>query len=69
MSNARGKTAKEYKPHKSHKMTEWRSTIVTLLETSRFGSIRECEVCEAEHAQTACGEAHHPELDRPCEGS
>ena len=52
--------------HPSHDMTEWRSTIVTLVETSRFGSIRECKNCGAEHAKTAAGEGMHDELLEPC---
>lgn len=55
--------------HNSHKMTEWKSTIITLIETSRFGEIRRCTNCDAEHARTVCGEAMHPELELPCEES
>jgi len=58
--------SEEYKPHPSHRMTPWRETIVTLVATSRFGDIRKCKLCEAEHARTVAGEAHHPELDVPC---
>lgn len=53
-------------PHSSHEMTEWESTIVTLISTSRFGDIRKCKHCEAEHARTAAGEAHHDELEVKC---
>ncbi len=56
----------EYHPHPSHKMTPWKDTIVTLVSTSRFGQFRMCELCEAEEAKTAAGQAHHPELDQPC---
>lgn len=56
----------KYEPHPSHDMGPWEGTIVTLIATSRFGSIRKCQNCEAEHAKTAAGEAHHPELDQPC---
>lgn len=52
--------------HPSHDMTEWRSTIVTLIETPRFGTIRECKNCCAEHAKTAAGEGMHDELLEPC---
>lgn len=54
-------------PHPSHKMTEWESTIVTLISTSRFGEIRECENCGGEHARTVAGEAMHDELKYPCQ--
>ncbi len=53
--------------HSSHDMTEWRSSIVTLIETPRFGTIRECKNCGAEHAKTAAGEDMHDELLEPCE--
>jgi hypothetical protein len=52
--------------HPSHKMSEWRSTIVTLIETPRFGSIRKCLNCGAEHAKTVAGEGLHDELADPC---
>ncbi len=47
-------------------MSEWRETIVTLIATSRFGEIRECENCEAEQARTVAGEAMHDELLVKC---
>lgn len=68
MSETDASGRKDYEPHPSHTMTKWRNTIVTLLETSRFGSIRECTACGAEHAKTAAGEAHHDELDATCVG-
>lgn len=52
--------------HPTHKMTEWRSTIVTLISTSRFGEIRKCSDCGAEEAKTVCGHAMHDELKQPC---
>ena len=52
--------------HKSHDMTPWESTIVTLISTPRFGQIRRCRKCKAEHAKTVCGEDCHPELIRKC---
>lgn len=52
--------------HESHEMSEWESTILTLADTPRFGSIRECKNCGAEHAKTVAGEAHHDELFEPC---
>ena len=56
------------KIHKSHKMGPWRPSIVTLIETPRFGEIRACVECGAEHARTACGEDCHDDLTRKCEG-
>jgi hypothetical protein len=57
---------KSFEPHPSHRMTEWRSTVVTITETSRFGRIRQCENCGAEEAETVCGHAAHEELGEPC---
>jgi len=57
---------KDWQPHPSHEMTDWRSVTVTISETSRFGRIRKCAKCEAEHAETVCGQAAHEELDEPC---
>lgn len=54
------------KPHESHDMGEWRETIVTITSTSRFGSLRSCKNCDAEHAKTVAGEAMHDELMAPC---
>lgn len=48
-------------------MTDWCSTIVTVLETPRFGKIRKCELCESEQAATAQGIFTHEELYEPCE--
>jgi len=53
--------------HPTHKMTEWRGTAVTITSTPRFGEIRHCEYCEAEHAKTVAGEGVHPELYERCE--
>jgi len=53
--------------HPSHEMTEWdHNAIVTIIETPRFGSIRECKHCGAEHAKTVAGEGHHDELFVRC---
>lgn len=52
--------------HPSHKMTRWESSIVTLLETSRFGIIRRCKKCDGEQAMTAAGRGTHPELSHEC---
>lgn len=52
--------------HPSHDMTDWESSIVTLNSTSRFGTIRECKHCCAEHVKTAAGEGMHDELLEPC---
>ncbi len=53
-------------PHVSHSMTEWESSIVTLAEAARFGRMRYCRHCRAEHAYTARGEAMRDELYRAC---
>ena len=53
-------------PYKSHEMTDWRSTIVTLVSTSRFGQIRSCKNCGAEQAKTVSGADSHPEIFKPC---
>jgi hypothetical protein len=58
--------SKDWVPHPTHEMTEWESAIVTLLETSRFGSIRECKNCGAEEAQTSAGHRAHTELAYRC---
>jgi hypothetical protein len=52
--------------HESHDMTPWKSTIVTLISTPRFGSIRSCRKCGAEHAKTVCGEDCHSQLITKC---
>lgn len=59
---------KDFEPHPSHVMTEWRGAVVTIIETSRFGSIRECQNCGAEEAKTVCGHAAHDELELSCPG-
>lgn len=56
------------KIHPSHEMTDWESTIVTLISTPRFGKIRRCINCDAEHAKTVAGEACHDELKSKCLG-
>lgn len=57
---------KDFEPHPSHKMSNWESTIVTISVTPRFGKIRKCLNCEAEHAKTGTGQAHHNELAHEC---
>jgi len=52
--------------HSSHQMTEWRNTIVTIIATPRFGSIRSCKMCDGEHAKTVCGEDCHDILLDEC---
>jgi hypothetical protein len=47
-------------------MTEWESTIVTIISTSRFGEIRECTTCGAEEARTVSGHVAHDELNSKC---
>ena len=53
-------------PHASHIMGPWRSAVVQLASTPRFGVIRNCKNCDAEHAQTAAGEAMQEELYERC---
>lgn len=55
-----------FKPHRSHKMTPWESTIVTLGSTSQFGEFRKCENCEAEEAKSVSGHKAHDALAQPC---
>jgi hypothetical protein len=55
-----------YEPHPSHKMTPWESTIITLIDTPRFGRTRKCSECGAEQAETVAGKAMHDELRLPC---
>lgn len=54
--------------HESHKMSDWENTIITIIDTPRFGRIRKCLLCGAEQAETAAGSALHNELILPCEG-
>lgn len=53
-------------PHKSHRMTKWEGSIVTIISTPRFGRIRRCKKCLAEQVETAAGKAMHEELKHPC---
>ena len=55
--------------HPTHKMSEWKSTIVTLVATPRFGKLRKCEYCEAEEAKTVSGHEMHDELKYKCYGN
>jgi hypothetical protein len=55
-----------FKPHPSHKMTEWESTVVTLIDTPRFGKLRRCEYCKAEEAESVSGHRAHLGLAEPC---
>lgn len=47
-------------------MTDWESSLVTVAETARFGRMRRCKRCRAEHAYTVRGEAMRDELYRAC---
>jgi hypothetical protein len=58
----------DFQPHPSHEMGPWESSIVTIVATARFGSIRKCEHCGAEEAKTVCGHAAHDELAVECPG-
>jgi hypothetical protein len=55
-----------WQPHPTHVMTDWKSTIVTIIATARFGELRMCKNCEAEEARTVSGHACHDELKEPC---
>lgn len=57
------------KIHDSHVMSEWESTVVTLISTPRFGRVRHCIHCNAEHAETVAGSVMHEELKVKCEGA
>lgn len=59
-------TGRNLQPHQSHDMTDWKSTIVTLTETSRFGEVRRCTACGCEHVRTAAGEVMNSELSEEC---
>lgn len=59
-------SARDWKPHPSHRMKPWRSTVVTIIETPRFGLHCACTECGGEAAETVAGADHHPELDRVC---
>lgn len=50
----------------SHEMGDWESSIVTILSTSRFGEVRACKHCDAEHAKSVSGEAIDPALTMRC---
>jgi hypothetical protein len=54
--------------HKSHKMTEWGSTILSPCGTERFYSIRECKKCGHEQYYAAAGRFIDPELKEECKG-
>jgi hypothetical protein len=55
--------------HPSHKMTKWEGSIITLINTPRFGEIRECKKCGGEQAITVSGDGTHPELRVQCAGT
>ncbi len=53
-------------PHASHAMTDWELSVVTVADTTRFGRIRHCKRCSADHAYTARSETMRDELYRAC---
>lgn len=59
---------KKFQPHETHAMTEWHSTIVTLINTPRFGKWRKCKKCGAEEAKSVCGHKWHGALEKKCNG-
>ena len=54
--------------HRSHKMTPWRDSIITIISTPRFGEVRTCKKCGGEQAKTVTGTHTMPELRLPCSG-
>jgi len=52
--------------HKSHKMTEWTSTILSPCGTPRFYSIRECQKCGHEQYYAAAGQFIDSQLKEKC---
>jgi len=58
----------DWKPHASHVMTEWHSTILSMASNDRFGDIRECQNCHGEEARAGGAGSHvrHYELDFLC---
>lgn len=52
--------------HKSHKMTKWRDTVVTIIDTPRFGRLRACKNCGHEQAETVTGRHTQQALREPC---
>lgn len=57
---------RDKEPHQSHEMSEWESSPVTILTTTRFSDWRECKRCGGEQARTAAGAAMDDELALPC---
>ena len=53
-------------PHKSHVMTPWQKTIVTITATPRFGKKCKCENCGAAHIKDGFSQVHDSELAEPC---
>lgn len=52
--------------HSSHKMTNWKSTVVQIANTPRHGKIRSCKKCGGEQALTTAGSGTHSELYSKC---
>ena len=52
--------------HKSHRMSKWRSAIISTEISDRFGEIRNCKHCNAEQAKTVTGTHTHQELYIEC---
>lgn len=55
--------------HPTHRMTKWRSTIVTIIATPRFGRLRECKKCGLEQAETGQGYFTNGPLLSPCKAA
>lgn len=57
---------KKTRIHPTHKMSKWRSTIISTANSDRFGRLRKCVKCGAEQASTVTGTHAHDELRKPC---
>ena len=52
--------------HPTHKMSAWKSTIISTANSDRFGELRKCLNCGAEQGSTVTGTHSHDELREPC---
>jgi len=57
---------RNFEPHVTHKMSEWRVTIRTPCSTSRFYKVRNCQKCELEQGVSAAGEYNEVGLENDC---
>jgi len=52
--------------HPSHCMSRWKSKVVTLIDTPRFGRVRKCKNCGAEQMESVAGFRLDKELRELC---